>query len=211
LPPLRNPGIVAALIATVAFVLGGESAASSTPAPEELAPNIVAFVSHVPAAVGRITDAEFQRALVQAAAAAGRGSAPKPGGNGYGRLRDEAVQELLDFVWIKGQATEMGIAVTRDQVAIELAAIKKANFKNEAQYRAFLEEAHFTRRDVDERVELQLLSARIQERIARGTTVRDVQEKFKKFVDAYMKRWRARTVCATGFATERCSNGPRPS
>jgi hypothetical protein len=50
---------------------------------------------------------------------------------------------------------------------------------------------------------------RIQERVARGTSgIRDAQEKFKKFVDAYSKRWRARTVCAVEFAIDRCSNGP---
>ena len=179
------------------------------PAPQELPANMVAFVSVVPITTGRVTSGEFQRALEQASAAAGRASAPKPGGKGYAELRDDAIGELLDSVWIKGQAFEMGIAVTRRQVAIELAAIRRENFKEGADYRAFLKQSHFTRQDVNDRVELQLLSRRIQERVARGATgIRQAQAKFKEFVDAYLERWRARTVCAVAFVTYRCSNGP---
>jgi parvulin-like peptidyl-prolyl isomerase len=198
---------------TVALLAAGASAVGSTlPAAEDLPANMVAVVSDVPVGVGRLTKTEFRRALVQRAAAAGRDSVPQPGGNGYGKLRDAAVAELLDIAWIKGQAAEMGIAVTRRQIATELAQIKKDNFKSEAQYRRFLKQSHFTRRDVDERVELQLLSTRIQERVLRGVRgPRASQKALQEFVDAYMKRWRARTVCAPEYATERCLNGPLPA
>lgn len=203
-----------AALAVITASAGGNAGAADTvlPAPEELPANMVAFVANVPLSTGRITGAEFQRALVQNAASAGRASAPKPGGNGYAKLRDVAIGELLDIVWIQGQAAEMGIVVTPRQVATELAQIKKANFKNEAQFRHFLRHSHFTRRDVNLRVELQLLSTRIQEKVARGVTgFRQTQKKFQKFVNAYMERWRARTVCAAEFATDRCSSGPPPS
>lgn len=89
----------------------------------------------------------------------------------------------------------MGIAVTHSQIVAELAAIKRESFKNEAH----------------ERVELQLLSTRIQLRVVRGATSdRDARKKFRKFVAAYTKRWRARTVCAAEFTIGRCSNGPAP-
>jgi hypothetical protein len=211
---LRIRGLcTATLLATVALVPAGASAIGSTlPTPEELPANMVAVVSHVPVGIGRITKAEFRRALVQGAAMAGRDSVPQPGRSGYGKLRDAAIAELLDMVWIKGQAAEMGIAVTRRQVATELAQIKKDNFKTGAEYRRFLKQSHFTRRDVDERVELQLLSTQIQERVIRGFRgPRAIQKAFQEFVDAYMKRWRARTVCAPEYAIERCSNGPLPA
>jgi hypothetical protein len=166
---LRNWEVVAALVGALALVSVGSSAIGAVlPAPKELPAKVVAFVAYVPASTGRVTGAEFQRALVQQAAMAGRDSVPKPGGKGYAGLRDEAIGELLDSVWIKGQALEMGIAVTRRQVVTELAATKRANFKNEADYHAFLKQSHFTQADVNERVELQMLSTRIQERVARG-------------------------------------------
>ncbi len=209
---LRNWGIVAALVVLAAGA-GGDADAADTapPAPAELPANMVAFVANVPLSTGRITRAEFQRALVQNAASAGRASAPKPGGNGYGKLRDVAIGELLDIVWVQGQAAEMGIAVTPRQVATELAQIKKNNFRNEAEYRHFLKHSHFTQRDVNLRVELQLLSTQIEGRVARGVSgVHQIQKKLSEFVHAYKKRWRARTVCAAEFAIDRCSNGPSP-
>ncbi|HEY6549986.1 MAG TPA: hypothetical protein VIY71_02170 [Solirubrobacterales bacterium] len=180
--------------------------------PVELPANTVAIVSEVPRRTGTITKAEFHHALAQAAAQAGRKSTPKPGGNGYGKLKEVAIGESLDTVWIKGQAAEMVIEVTHQKVSRELARLKKQAFKSEAEYHRFLKESHFTRRDVRERVEVQLLSTAIQRRVVRGLSGEAAKQKaFSDFVDAYSKRWRARTVCAPEYAIDRCSNGPPSS
>jgi hypothetical protein len=92
---------------------------------------------------------------------------PKVGTKGYEKIEHKAIDTLLETAWIYGEAAEMGIAVTHTQVAHELAQIKKESFKSSAEYRQFLKESHYTRRDVDERVEMQLLTARMQRRIAR--------------------------------------------
>lgn len=180
-------------------------AVASTPV--ELPANTVAIVSGVPRTTGTITKTEFHHALAQAAAQAGRKSTPKPGGNGYGKLKEMTIGELLDAVWIKGQAAEMGIGVTPRKVSRELTRLREEAFKSEADYHRFLKEAHFTRRDVRERVELQLLSAAIQLRVVRGVSGEAaVQKAFSEFVDAYEKRWRARTVCAPEYTIDLCSN-----
>lgn len=119
------------------------------------------------------------------------------------------MDEMLDDSWIRGQAAEMGIGLRPKGVSRELALLKKHAFKDQAQYRRFLREAHFTRRDVRDRVEVQMFSERIQERIAAGqTSPKAAQKAFAKFVEEYAERWRARTVCATGHVIDRCSNGP---
>jgi len=183
------------------------------PSPEELPGNMVAVVSDVPVSRGRITKAEFQHALVLAA---GRNSVPKPGGNGYERLKRDTLDYLLEGVWIVGEAAEMGIVVTRSEVAHELALIKKQSFKSEAEYRRFLRESHYTRRDMNERVEVQMLSFRLQKRLQERIE-REARNKFeeqraiREFVTEFNERWRGRTVCAPEYATERCSNGPLPS
>jgi hypothetical protein len=123
------------------------------------------------------------------------------------RLKEEALGERLNAVWIEGQAALMGIDVSARQVARELARIKEANFKSEREYHAFLRASRFTQRDVDERVRLQLLANRIQERVARQATG-SVQAAFKRFVEEFRKRWKARTVCAPRFVTSLCSNSP---
>ena len=182
-------------------------AVASTPV--ELPANTIAIVSEVPRRAGTITKAEFQHALAQAAAQAGRRSPPKPGGNGYGKLKETAVRGRLDTIWIKGQAAEMGISVTPRAVSRSLARLKKQAFKSEAEYHRFLKESHYTRRDVRENVEVQLLSTAIQRRVVRGNSGAGAkQESFSEFIDAYEERWRARTVCAPEYVVERCSNAP---
>ena len=185
------------------------------PPPTELPNNTVVVVARVPDRGGELggltTAKEFHHALVQVAAQAGRGTAPKPGGDGYRKLRNIAIGELLDDAWIKGQAAEMGIGVRPRQVVRELARLKRQAFRDGAEYQRFLSEAHYTRRDVNGRVEIQMLSTRIQERITAGLTSGvSVEKAFPKFVDEYEERWRSRTVCAPGYVTVRCSNGPPP-
>jgi hypothetical protein len=177
--------------------------------PEQLAPNTVVRVSGVSERVGTITRVEFRHALVQAAAADGRRRLPKSGGRGYVRLTRTAIDVLLEAVWLKGQAAEMHIRVTREQVVRERARIKKESFKSEAEYRKFLRDARYNRRDIYERVELQLLSMRIQWRIEKRIKSKSEEQKvFNEFVAAFNKRWRARTICAPAYLTPRCSNGP---
>ncbi|HEU4679452.1 MAG TPA: SurA N-terminal domain-containing protein [Terrimicrobiaceae bacterium] len=180
------------------------------PSPEELPPNVVAVVSHVPVELGTITAVEFHHALVQAAAAEGRRSLPKPGGKKAEILRRNALEERLDSIWVQGQASEMRISVTSRQVSRALALIKEESFRNRDEYRRFLKRYHYTRRDINERVELQLLATRIEERVVAGAGKHQL-EAFEKFVEAYSKRWRARTVCAPEYVIDRCSNGPSPA
>jgi SurA N-terminal domain len=178
--------------------------------------NVVAIVARVPDRGGEgggiTTKKEFHHALVQATAQKGLRTVPEPGHNGYGKLRNQAIGELLDDSWIRGQAAEMGIGVRPQEVSREIAELKRQAFRDGAQYRRFLREAHYTRRDVKERVEIQLLSERIQERILAGVESEAAAQKaFDKFVAEYGVRWTARTVCARGYVNNRCSNAPVPS
>jgi hypothetical protein len=177
--------------------------------------NVVAIVARVPDRGGEgggiVTKKEFHRALLQAAAQKGLKNVPEPGRDGYGKLEDTAMGELLDDSWIRGQAAEMGIGVRPREVARETEKLKRQAFRSGAQYRRFLREAHYTRRDVRERVEIQLLVERIQERVVAGIdSEAGAQKAFTKFVSEYEVRWKARTVCAPGFVIDRCSNGLAP-
>jgi len=197
-----------ALMASITSIPVAAATEPSLPTPEGLPHGVVVFVAHVPPGLGRLTKAEFQRALVQAAAEAGRSSAPGPDAKDYPGIANRALGERLDAIWIQGQAREMGIGVRPREISRELASLKKKAFKNEAEYRRFLEEAHFTRRDVRERVKIQILSEKIQVRIASGLSEAERQKAFNKFVREYEERWRGRTVCAPDYITVRCSNSP---
>jgi SurA N-terminal domain len=205
--------IAGSTVAVMALALAGWSATASAdlPLPEELVPNTVVLVSEVPVRLGTVTKAEFAHALDLAAVVEGRRATPKPGRNGYGRLARRTVDSLLEVIWLKGQAAEMGISVTSRQVSRELALIKRQAFSSEAEYRQFMREVHYTRRDVRERVEAQLLAMRMQARILRGADSGAERNKaIRDFVTEFNQQWRARTVCAAGYVTDRCSNGPPP-
>ena len=127
-----------------------------------------ALVSGVPSDGDTVSEAEVKRATAQqiaAAASESKQKAPKPGSKKYDELREAALGELLDQIWIKGEAEELGISVTPKQIETELATIKKTNFPTDAAYEEFLTKSHFTQDDVDARVELQILSTEIQEQI----------------------------------------------
>ena len=127
----------------------------------------VALVEQVPEDIGTISEVDFKRALVQQAAQGSLKKTPKPGEKKYDELKIAALGELLDGVWIQGEAEELGISVTPKQIATELAQIKKQNFKTPAEYQKFLKTSRFTQEDVLARVKVQLLSTQIQEKISK--------------------------------------------
>lgn len=126
-----------------------------------------AIVTSVPDDIGSVSEADFKRALLQQAAQAKLKDTPKPGDDKYEELKEAALGELLDTIWIQGEAEELGISVTPKQIATELAQIKKTNFKTEAEFQKFLKTSRFTKEDVLARVKLQLLSTQIQEAVSK--------------------------------------------
>lgn len=126
----------------------------------------VAIVEDAPEGVGTITEEEFQHRLDQVAAAAQVSPVPEPGDKQYDELKEKALGELFDAVWLRGLAEEKGIVVTDQEIADELKKLKKQAFKTEAEYKAFLKKSKFTPEDVDARVEIQILSSKVQKQIS---------------------------------------------
>jgi hypothetical protein len=200
----------------VALCLGALAAVASPigsaalPAPEELVPNTIVRIDEAASRDDEtITRAELRHGV--ALAAEGIRPVPRPGEKRYEPLERAALAGLIEPVWIRGQAAEMEIVVTRDQVRSQLAKVKRETFTTGADFRTFLKGTPFTRRDIYERVELQLLVARLQRRVVAGVkSEAEKQKAFSEFLDEFNERWRARTVCAPEHVTVRCSNGPPP-
>jgi len=125
----------------------------------------IAVVEDAPDGLSPVTEAKFHRALIQAAAQEQVKPVPKPGDKKYDELKEKALEGIFDSIWIQGQAAEMGISVSKKEIADELAKLKKQSFKTEQEYKKFLKEAHFSIADVNERVTLQILSAKIQAQV----------------------------------------------
>jgi foldase protein PrsA len=126
----------------------------------------VALVEEAPDDSGQVSQKDFDRALAQQVTQAKLKKTPEPGSKKFDELKEAALGELLDQIWIQGQAAELDIDVTDKQVEEELATIKKQNFGSDQAYAKFLEESKFTQEDVDDRVRLQLLSTQIQEKVS---------------------------------------------
>jgi parvulin-like peptidyl-prolyl isomerase len=129
----------------------------------------VAVIESAPEGLSPVSEARLKHAVVQASAQAQEKSVPKPGDKKYEELQKTALEEIFDSIWIQGQAEEMGISVSPQEIAKELVKLKKQSFKSEKQYREFLQEAHYTKADVLERVKIQMLSTQIQEKVTEAS------------------------------------------
>jgi parvulin-like peptidyl-prolyl isomerase len=127
-----------------------------------------------------ISQEDFDKALLQAAKRNGQAQAPPADSPQYATMRDEALGDLFDIAWIQGEAEDRGIEVTPTEIQDKLEQVKKQSFKTEAEYESFLKRSGFTQEDVDVRIELQLLSEKIQEKVteAAGEASTDDAEKY---------------------------------
>ena len=125
----------------------------------------VAKIEDAPAGLGTVSEDQLKHAILIASAQGGVKSVPKPGSEKYEELKKAALGELLETIWLQGEAEEMGFSVTPREVEEELKKIKSQAFKTEKQFEEFLKESHYTPEDVNQRVKAQILSTDIQEQL----------------------------------------------
>jgi foldase protein PrsA len=128
----------------------------------------LALVEEAPEGVGDITKEDFDLRMEQAAAKAKLDKVPKPGDPKYKELKEGALGELIQAAWVKGQADEMGIAVSEEEVDNKVKELKDQSFKSEAEYKETIKELHFTEADVRELMEFELLIEKIQKQVREG-------------------------------------------
>jgi len=122
----------------------------------------VAFVADVDD--GEVTQDDFDAAVAQSAARAG-GEAPEPGTPQFDQQIVPAVSDLLLARWVAGEAEERGIEIEEREIQTELDAIIDEQFESQEEFEKFLEESDFSEEDALERVELQLLTQCIQDKV----------------------------------------------
>jgi parvulin-like peptidyl-prolyl isomerase len=118
--------------------------------------------------LGDVTKAEYDCAFEQVVASSGLKKVPKPGDKQYDELKETTVGSMLETIWIQGLAAEEGLTVTEKEVEDELKKLKEQNFKTAAEFQKFLQTSHYTTQDVNERVKIQILSTKIQEKLGEG-------------------------------------------
>lgn len=102
-------------------------------------------------------------------------------------LRDQVMQLLISFRWIRGEAEARGIKATPSQVRAQFREQKRTSFPKQKDYEKFLEDSGQTEADILMRVELDLLSNKIRERVTSDVTAVSDQD-----IKRYYERNRAR-------------------
>jgi parvulin-like peptidyl-prolyl isomerase len=143
----------------------------------------IAKVTNVPSETGEFSMADYKRSVEQQEAQGGLKKPPKAGSKKAEELHKSAVGELLNGAWIFGEGEELGIKITQKEVETELAKIKKESFKTEKAFQEFMKESHFTEEDVNSKVELQLLSSKIEEKIKKEVPAL-TEEELETYYDA---------------------------
>jgi parvulin-like peptidyl-prolyl isomerase len=128
----------------------------------------VAVVQDAPSGLSPITKDEFNRVLQQTAAAQSIKTIPKPGTSQYQQLQQGTMNNLLDSVWIQGEAADMGISATAPEIDSLLKQTISQNFHSQAEFEKFRKQSHFTEADIRERIKLQILSNKIQSEVLKN-------------------------------------------
>ena len=165
------------VIVAVAQGIGDPSVPSDAIAVVDEAPN------------GTITKDDFNRALVQTAARQGLKEVPKTTDPQYQTLADAAESDLLLSRWVAGEAQERGIETTDREIDDELDKVKQQQFGgSEQQFQKFLDQSGFTDEEARQRIELQLISDRIQtDVLPQNPSVSD--DEIQQFYDANISQF----------------------
>ena len=200
----------------MAFVLAscgsGGSDSSSTSSGSKAATTVpagaIAIVSKAPN--GTVTKSEYEAALGQTAPRLGLPKVPPASSPQFKTVKDAAISDLLAGRWIEGEAQERNLDVSQSEVQAQLDQVVKTQFgDSQKKFDAFLKRAHFTQADALERVRLQALTQRIQDQVLPpGASSASAKAKVERFQTSFGRTWRGRTLCASGYVTDRCSNGP---
>jgi hypothetical protein len=120
-------------------------------------------------------------------------------------LNSQVMGFLISADWVIGEANTLHIHVSTDAVRHKFADLRKQQFPKSSAFRTFLRKTHQTVRDLQLRVQLNLLSQLIQKHVTahhRGST--EQQHVLSNFVRAFKIKWTAQTYCQAEYAIGDC-------
>src|SRR3954465_8589022 len=91
-----------------------------------------------------VTKAKFEHWLHVAAVSSGDEKAPRPGAKHYTSLRDQTLEFLISARWIRAEAPDRQISITRAQVIAEYRRTKRSSFKSQREFKKFLHKSGMT-------------------------------------------------------------------
>ena len=134
-----------------------------------------------------------------------------PGAKGHHatamELQSEVLQFLISSDWVKGEAATRGISVSAAKVRKSFDHIRHQEFHRRREFETFLRKSGQTVADLMLRVELNLLSVRIQKSVVAGhRTPSSQQHAVSQFLNAFKVKWQAQTYCASEYAVADCGH-----
>jgi foldase protein PrsA len=132
---------------------------------------------------GDVTQEEFDAALEQAARRQGVPQPPPPDNPQYAALRDAAMSDLLLARWVQGEAEERGITVSDTEISNQINQIKQQS-GGQRGFQQLLKQSGFTLEQARERIELQLLSNQIQQKVLGNGQPTVSDEEVQNFYEA---------------------------
>jgi hypothetical protein len=115
-------------------------------------------------------------------------------------LQNEVLGFLISSDWVKGEAQDLGISVSPAKVEKTYDRIRHQQFPKRGEFGAFLRTSGQTVADLHFRVELNLLSQRIQKRVTAGHhSASAKRHAVSQFVKDFKAKWEAQTYCAAQY------------
>jgi hypothetical protein len=137
-------------------------------------------------------------------------------------LLGDALASLISYDWVIGQASDLGLNPTQHEVERTFQKERAASFPTQAAYEKYLKTLKAEGKDITDLlldVRLTLASERIFQSItdkqhdATHGPVSQAQEQqaIATFVKAWRAKWQAKTICTTGYITQKCAHytGPK--
>jgi hypothetical protein len=153
----------------------------------------------------QITEAVFKH--WSAIAARGEGT---PSGH-HAPKAHEILEQVMAFLisadWVIGEAQDLHLHVSAAQVRRTFDQLRREQFHKRGEFEAFLRSSGQTLADILFRVEVTLLSMRIQARVIAGARTQRAKERaLERFVSEFHKDWLAQTFCLPNYQVSDCGH-----
>lgn len=99
------------------------------------------------------------------------------------QLVQSTMNSLIQELWIEKEAEEQGVTVSAAEVRRQLEETKRQSFPTERDYKRFLRQSGMTQADVDQRIRIQALAAKITRKIqdsAAPVTQSDIEAYYRR-------------------------------
>jgi hypothetical protein len=120
-------------------------------------------------------------------------------------LTNQVLGFLISSDWVIGEASALHIHVPAAAVRRKFNHLRKQQFPRRSDFEAFLRHTQQTLADLELRVELNILSERIQRHVIAGhRDARGKQNALSHFVQTFKTRWTAQTYCQAEYVISDC-------